>query len=359
VSARIRKSPGFWRETWTRFRRQWLASSALIYIIFLGLVALFAPAIAGTKPIVCRYKGHIYFPCLGYFESSWENPIFQRDGFRKEYTPKRFHAKDPQSWQIWPLVYQDPYRRVRADEWPGQPANPTHEDGRPSRYNWFGTNEDGVDVFAQMVHGTTIALLVGFVSMGIATALGITLGAIGGFAGGTVDMLISRITEVVLCIPTLVLILALLAVVEHPSIWHMMVVIGCTGWTNIARLTRAEFLRLKQMDFVAAARALGLGWPRIVFRHILPNALTPVLVPIAFGVASAILIEASLSFLGFGTPPPNPSWGTLLNQGREDRDLWWLIFFPGTAIFLVVLAYNLIGEGLQRAIDPHLRKSEG
>ena len=147
MSARVRKSPGFWRETWTRFRRQWLASSALIYIIFLGLVALFAPAIAGTKPIVCRYKGHIYFPCLGYFESSWENPIFQRDGFRKEYTPKRFHAKDPQSWQIWPLVYQDPYRRVRADEWPGQPANPTHEDGRPSRYNWFGTNEDGVDVF--------------------------------------------------------------------------------------------------------------------------------------------------------------------------------------------------------------------
>ena len=143
---------------------------------------------------------------------------------------------------------------MRADEWPGQPANPTHEDGRPSRYNWFGTNEDGVDVFAQMVHGTTIALLVGFVSMGIATALGITLGAIGGFAGGTVDMLISRITEVVLCIPTLVLILALLAVVEHPSIWHMMVVIGCTGWTNIARLTRAEFLRLKQMDFVAAAQ---------------------------------------------------------------------------------------------------------
>jgi peptide/nickel transport system permease protein len=357
-ATRVRKSPGFWRETWTRFRRQWLASAALVYIVFLGLVAIFAPAIAGTKPIVCRYKGHLYFPCLGYFRSEWESPIFQRDGFRREFTPKRFHAKDPESWQVWPLVYQDPYRRVRADEWPGQPANPTHEDGRPNRFNLFGTDENGIDVFAQMVHGTTIALLVGFVSMGIAAAVGITLGAIGGFAGGVVDMLISRLTEVVLCIPTLVLILALLAVVERPSIWHMMVVIGCTSWTSIARLTRAEFLRLKQMDFVAAARALGLGGFRIVFRHILPNALTPVLVPIAFGVASAILIEASLSFLGFGTPPPNPSWGTLLNAGREDRDLWWLIFFPGTAIFLVVLAYNLIGEGLQHAIDPRLRKSE-
>jgi peptide/nickel transport system permease protein len=352
-----RRSPGFWRETWTRFRRQWLASAALAYIVGLGLVALFAPAIVGAKPIICSYKGHLYFPCLGYFRSEWENPIFQRDGFRKEYTPKRFHAKDPQSWQLWPLVHQDPYRRVRADEWPGQPPNPTHEEGKPNRFNLFGTDEDGVDVFAQMVHGTTIAILVGFVSMGIAATLGILLGAIGGFAGGLVDMLISRLTEVVLCVPTLVLILALLAVVEHPSIWHMMIVIGCTSWTSIARLTRAEVLRLKQMDFVAAARALGLGGFRIVFRHILPNALTPVLVPIAFGVASAILIEASLSFLGFGSPPPNPSWGTLLNKGRQDT-LWWLIFFPGTAIFLVVLAYNLIGEGLQRAIDPHLRKSE-
>jgi peptide/nickel transport system permease protein len=353
-----RKSAGFWKETWRRFRRRPLPMAGLVYIIFLGLVAIFAPAIAGTKPIACRYKGHLYFPCLGYFNSAWENPIFQQDGFRREYSPQAFASRDPQSWQIWPLIFQDPYRRVRANEWQGQPANPVHEEGRPNRYNLFGTDPRGVDVFAQMVHGTTIALLVGFVSMGIASAIGITLGALGGYAGGKVDMLLSRLTEVVMCVPTLVLILALLAVVDRPTIWHMMAVIGCTGWTGIARLTRAEFLRLRETDFVAAARVIGAGRFRIVFRHILPNALAPVLVPITFGVASAILIEASLSFLGFGTPPPNPSWGTLLNTGHDNMQLWWLIAFPGTAIFLVVLAYNVIGEGLQQSTDPRLRDAE-
>ena len=168
-------------------------------------------------------------------------------------------------------------------------------------------------------------------------------------------MLMSRLIEVVMCVPTLVLILALLAIVETPTIWHMMAVIGCTSWTGIARLTRGEFLKLRGTDFVAAARALGVGRMRIVFRHMLPNALTPVLVPISFGIAAAILIESGLSFLGFGPPPPNPSWGTLLNEGRSSLQLWWLVVFPGTAIFLAVLAYNLIGDGLQQATDPRLR----
>jgi peptide/nickel transport system permease protein len=135
-----------------------------------------------------------------------------------------------------------------------------------------------------------------------------------------------------------------------------MAVIGATGWTGIARLTRAEFLKLKQMDFVAAARATGLGQMRIIFRYILPNALAPVLVPITFGIAAAILIESSLSFLGFGAPPPNPSWGALLSAGRTNYQLWWLILFPGLGIFFTVLAYNLVGEGLQEATDPRLRE---
>ena len=165
-------SAGFWREAWRRFRRRKLAMIALAFVVFLCLVAIFAPAIAGTKPIVCKYKGSIYFPCLGYFNRSWENPIFYRDRFRGVY-PENLKEKDPNSWAIWPLVYQDPYRRVRADEWPGQPGNPSGPEGRPSRLNWFGTNQQGFDVFAQMVHGTQIALSVGFVSMGIAAAIGI------------------------------------------------------------------------------------------------------------------------------------------------------------------------------------------
>ena len=353
------KSPGFWRETWSRFRRRPAAMLALVYVAMLALVAILAPAIAGTKPVVCKYKGNLYFPAMGYFNPRWENPIFQEDRFRKRYTPEKFKEKDPESWVLWPLVYQDPYRRVRDGEWPDQPGNPIGAEGQPTWNNLFGTDQQGIDVFAQMVHGTRIALLVGFVSMGIAASIGIVAGALAGYFGSWIDMLISRIIEVVLCIPSLVLILALLAVVSKPTIWHIMAVIGFTSWTGIARLTRAEFLKLKQTDFVTAAKSVGAGQMRIVFKHILRNGLAPVLVPISFGIAAAILVESGLSFLGFGPPPPNPSWGSVLSSGRSTiQQTWWLIVFPGMAIFLTVLAYNLIGEGLQEATDPRLRQSD-
>jgi len=350
-------SAGFWSETWRRFRRQRLAMIALCYVVFLGIVAIFAPAIVGTKPIVCKYKGSIYFPCLGYFNRSWENVVFYRDRFRGNYA-KHLKEKDPNSWAIWPLVYQDPYRRVRAGEWPGQPGNPSGPEGHPSRLNWFGTNQQGFDVFAQMVHGTQIALSVGFVSMGIAAAIGITIGGLAGYLGGWADMLLSRLIELVMCIPPLVLILALVAVLNNVTNYHLMAVIGVTSWTSIARLARAEFLKLKQMEFVTAARASGASQWRIMYRHVLRNALAPVLVPITFGIAAAILIESGLSYLGFGASPPNPSWGTLLRSGRQAiQEMWWLIVFPGAAIFLTVLAYNVIGEALQEATDPRLQQT--
>jgi peptide/nickel transport system permease protein len=355
VRAGAPKSPGFWWETWRRFRRRKLAMLALAFVAFLSLVALLSPAIAGTRPIVCRYKGQVYFPFLGYFHPAWENPVFQRDKFRRRY-PENLTQNDPGGWAVWPLSFNDPYRRVYENEWPDRPANPARDQGRPTATNWFGTDQRGVDVFAQMVHGTRIALLVGFVSMGIAATIGILLGSLAGYLGGWIDSAVNRLIELVLCIPTLVLILVLLAIIERPTIWHIMAIIGATGWTSIARLTRGEFLRLKEMDFVAAARATGIGQMRIIFRYILPNALAPVLVPITFGIAVAIIVESSLSFLGFGAPPPNPSWGTLLSAGRSNYQLWWLILFPGIAIFLTVLAYNLIGEGLQEATDPRLRE---
>jgi len=353
--AAFEPSRGFWREVWRRFRKRKLAVAALGLVGCMALVAVLAPVIVGTKPIVCRYKGQLYFPCLGYFKPEWEeSEAFTKDRIRKKYS-QNLKKRDSESWAIWPLVYQDPYRQVEEGEWPDLPANPIHDQGRPSRYNWFGTTPQGVDVFAEMVHGTTIALLVGFVSMGIASAIGITLGALAGYFRGWVDMVISRLIEIVMCVPQLVLILALIAILDKPKIWHIMAVLGLTSWTNIARLIRGEFLRLREMDYVAAARALGVRRPRIIFRHILPNGLAPVLVPISFGVAGAILTESGLSFLGFGAPPPNPSWGTLLNSARENLNNWWLVVFPGGAIFLAVLAYNLIGEGLQDAIDPRLQ----
>ncbi|MEX0586492.1 MAG: ABC transporter permease [Pirellulales bacterium] len=346
---------GFWTETWRHFRQSRLSLFALAYVGLLALVAIFSPAIAGTKPVVCYYKGHFYFPAFGYLNRRWENAIFQQDRFRGVYHDN-LKSKDSNSWAVWPLVYQDPERRVRKGEWPDQPENPTMDFGRPNRFNLFGTNRAGVDVFAQMVHGTRTALLVGFVSMGIAGTIGIIIGAMAGFFGGWIDMVLSRLIELVMCIPSLVLILALLAVLNRPTIWHLMAVLGCTNWTGIARLTRGEFLRLREADFVSAARAMGASQARIMWRHIFRNALAPVLVPITFGIASAILIESALSFLGFGAPPPNPSWGTLLNDGRSNLQMWWLTLFPGLAIFITVLAYNLIGDGLEAAADPRLRR---
>lgn len=348
------KSRGFWAEAWLRFRRRKLAMTALLFVGLCALVAILAPAIVGTKPLVCRYKGSIYFPALGYYVNSWENAKL---GTEMRYLYARnLSKKDPESWAIWPLVYQDPTRRVQDDEWGNRPGNVSG--AAPSHLNLFGTTSPkGIDVFAIMVHGTRTALLVGFVSMGIAGLIGITVGALAGYFRGGVDVIISRFIEVVLCVPTLVLILALVSLVEKSSIFHIMAIIGCTQWTSIARLARAEFLKLRESEFVMSARALGVKPGRIIFRHILPNALAPVLVPITFGIAGAILIESALSYLGFGPPPPNASWGDLLHQGRDNMQMWWLIVFPGAAIFLTVLAYNLIGEGLQEATDPRLREA--
>ncbi len=348
------KGRGYWAETWLRFRRRRLPMAALCFVALLGLIALLSPCLAGTKPIVCRYKGELYFPALGYFNPRWENPVFMKDRFYKIY-PKNLKKKDPESWAIWPVFYADPYRRVRDGEWEDRKGHQIYAD--PNWNNWFGTNQAGVDVLAQMIHGTRIALLVGFVSTSVAAVIGILLGAVAGYFGGLADMLVSRVVELVMCVPAIILILTLLAILDKPTIWHMMAMLGLTGWTGIARLTRGEFLKLRQAEFVTAARALGVGWLRIILRHILPNAMAPVLVPISFGIASAILTEAGLSLLGFGAPPPNPSWGTLLNSGKQNLQMWWLIVFPGVAIFLTVLSYNLIGEGLQESTDPRLREA--
>ena len=351
-----RLSRGYWGDVWHRYRKRPLAMIALAYVILLTLVAICSPAIVGTKPVLVKFQGRLYAPAIGYFYRPWEDRMAIATALRKRYTPERLKEKDPDSWAIWPLVFQDTERRVRAGEVPGFDGNPTGNEGHPSRYNLMGTTHIGIDVFAQLIHGTRIALMVGFVSTGISSLIGITLGALAGYFRGWVDLVVSRLIDVMMCVPALVLILALLAVVDKATIWHTMFVLGITGWTSIARLMRAEFLKLRTTEYVTAARAVGASEVRVMFRHILPNALAPVLVPIAFGIASAILVENALSFLGFGSPPPNVSWGNLLSAGRQNMTMWWLLLFPGLAIFFTVLAYNLIGEGLQEATDPRLRE---
>jgi peptide/nickel transport system permease protein len=227
---------------------------------------------------------------------------------------------------------------------------------QPPGYHFpLGTDDLGRDVLARILYGARISLLVGFVAVGIATSIGILLGALAGYYGRWVDALIMRFVDIMLCFPTFFLILAVIAFLE-PSIWNIMIIIGLTSWMGVARLVRAEFLSLRERDFVLAARAIGAQDFRIIFRHILPNAISPVLVSATLGVAGAILTESALSFLGIGVQPPTPSWGNMLIAGKQTLGTaWWLSVFPGLAILVTVLGYNLLGEGVRDAMDPRIR----
>lgn len=231
----------------------------------------------------------------------------------------------------------------------------------------LGTDDLGRDVFARMLEGAFVSLSVGFVAVGIAVAIGIVLGGMAGYYGHSrigigplsvmsVDTLITGLIDVMLSFPSFFLILTVVAVLK-PSIWNIMIVIGLTSWTGTARFVRAEILSLREQDFVQAAHALGVPGPRVILRHLIPNALAPVLVSATLGIAGAILTESALSFLGFGVPPPDATWGNILSDGKNFLfDASWLTVIPGTAILIVVLAFYIFGEGLRETFNPKLRQ---
>lgn len=226
----------------------------------------------------------------------------------------------------------------------------------PSLRHWMGTDALGRDVFSRMLHGARVSLWVGFVSVGLASCIGVTLGLLAGYYGGLVDEAVMRVVDIMLCFPSFFLILAVIAFLE-PNLVNIMVIIGLTSWMGIARLVRAETLSLRERDFIAAAKLAGTPSWRILFRHILPNALAPVLVSATLGIAGAILTESALSFLGLGMQPPMPSWGNILLEGKQALGIaWWLSTFPGLSILLTVLGYNLLGESLRDILDPRLSR---
>ena len=229
----------------------------------------------------------------------------------------------------------------------------------PSRAYPLGTDQIGRDVLSRMLYGARVSLAVGFVSVGIATAIGIVLGSLAGYHGGTTDAMVMRLVDLMLVFPRFFLLLAVLAFLR-PSIWTIMAVIGLTGWMSVARLVRAEFLSLKEREFVLWSQSIGASAFRIIWRHILPNAMAPVLVAMTLGIPAAILTESGLSFLGLGVQPPHASWGNILNEGKDAIEIgWWLSVYPGLAILVTVLSYNLLGEGIRDALDPRLRQSVG
>jgi len=228
----------------------------------------------------------------------------------------------------------------------------------PTLSHPFGTDDLGRDVLSRMIWGSRVSLKVGLLAVGLAITIGTFIGSLAGFYGGRTDQILMRFVDIMLAFPTFFLILAVIAILE-PNIYNIMIIIGLTGWMDVSRLVRAEFLTLKERDFVVAARALGAGNLRLMFIHMLPNALAPVFVAATFGVAGAILTESGLSFLGLGVQPPDPSWGNILTTGKDNIEVaWWLSLFPGLAILVTVLSYNLVGEGLRDALDPRLWEAE-
>ena len=225
----------------------------------------------------------------------------------------------------------------------------------PGRTHPLGTDDLGRDILSRMIWGARISLAVGFVAVGISTMVGILLGAVSGYYGGWTDRVLMRFVDIMLSIPTFFLLLAVIAFLE-PSIWNIMIVIGLTSWMGVSRLVRAEVLSSKEREFALAARAIGASDLRMIFKHILPNSMAPVLVSAVLGVAGAILVESALSFLGIGVQPPTASWGNILTAGKDNIEIaWWLSVFPGLAILVTVLAYNLLGEGIRDSIDPRLK----
>ncbi len=326
-------SQGNWAIVYRQFKRNKLAIVGLVVLMLLFFVAIFAPFLAGEKPIYLVKEGSTYvLPNVLKYK---DLVSVQFDRWRPGENETAVYA-----WIRYAPERSDLRNRLSP----------------PTAQHPLGTDDRGRDVLSRLIWGTQISMSVGFIAVGISIFLGIIMGAAAGFYGGKVDMIILRFIEIMLCFPTLILILALIAYLGR-SIWIIMFVIGVIGSPGVARLVRGEYLKLRESDFATAARATGLTDARVMFRHILPNAMAPIFVNATFGIAGAILTEASLSFLGLGVRPPTASWGEILSQSKSYVDFaWWLVVFPGAVIFITVTAFNLVGEGLRDAMDPKLRQ---
>jgi peptide/nickel transport system permease protein len=330
-------SGSLWSDLWQRFKLNRLALSGFYVVCVFAFMAVFADFLANDKPYYLKYRGQTYFPIFrSYIVDAklgrWPAELLNVD-FKK--------LESAQA--VFPPV---PFRPSNIHLL--EPLEP------PSAKHWFGTDKLGRDVMAGMIHGSRISLSIGFVAVGIAVLIGVVLGAIAGYFGAWVDLIISRLFEIMLSIPTFFLLITVAALLP-PSIYLTMLIIGATSWVGIARFTRNEFLRIRTQDYVTSAIALGVTDRKVMFKHILPNALAPVIVSIVLGIAGAILVESSLSFLGIGVPAQLVTWGSILREASSTTFAWWLAVFPGFAIFITVLAYYLVGEGLREVLDPRLR----
>ena len=422
MSEALQNKQDYWSTVKRRFKKNKRAYVSLYIVAFLAFVAVFSSVLANDKPLYAKYNGNTYYPVFKAMGVSVGVSKWQKELLNVEWKDLEYEKV------IWPpvpyssssinnsAVYVKPFAKGYADQHP----------------HLLGTDAIGRDVMAGIIHGTKIAFMVGFVSMGIAFFIGIIVGGLAGYFGDNtlkvsratlyfgllflilaffyafqvrsytlkdslseggimsfitssgisilifglvmtvgyfvsrlfkkipfmgkkvflqLDILLTRGIEVMVSIPTLILIMSVIAVTK-PSLINVMAIIGLTGWTGIAKFIRAELLRVRNLEYIEATKALGFSYFTSLFKHALPNALSPVFIALAFGMAGAILTESFLSFLGLGVPIETVTWGSMLSEARSAPHAWWLVIFPGVAIFMTVTLFNLIGEGLTDAIDP-------
>ncbi len=331
----------YWSLVKHQFKKNKLAMVSMYIVVFLVFIALTADFLSSSKPLYASYKGETYFPVI----KDYLNDI----GISK-WSPDMINAN-------WKQL--DNENKLESVVWTPVPYGSREIDLKnslspPRGDHYLGTDAIGRDLLAGLIHGSRVSLSVGFIAAGIALLIGIVLGSMAGYYGGKVDLLIMRFVEIMMTLPTFFLIITIVAIYGS-SIWYIMAAIGFTSWTGDAKLIRGEVLKVRNMEYITAANSIGFSGKQIIFRHVIPNAIAPVLVSGAFAIAGAILTEAALSFLGFGVSATTVTWGSLLNEARGASNAWWLAIFPGLMIFIAVVTYNLIGEGLRDALDPRLR----
>jgi microcin C transport system permease protein len=333
-------SPG--RRAWLRFRRNRLGYVSLVIFCAMVVLSLLAEIVSNDRPLLLRYEGQFYFPVF------------------KEYSEKTFGGDFPT-----PADYLDPYIRERITthgNWAIYAPNPygakainyfakSPSPAAPSADNWFGTDDRGRDLLAQLIYGFRVSVLFGLALTVIGTVLGILAGAVQGYFAGKVDLTMQRLIEIWSSMPDLYLLIIFSAILS-PSVGLLLVLLSLFGWMSLADYVRAEFLRNRQMDYVRAAKALGVGNGRIMWKHILPNSMTPVVTFLPFRMSAAILALTSLDFLGLGVPPGTPSLGELLSQGKNNIDAWWISISTFAVLVITLLLLTFMGDALRDALDP-------
>ena len=330
------------RRAWLRFKRNRLGFWSLVVFVTLVVLSLLAEVISNDKPLVVRYDGQFYFPIVKtYSEKTFGGDFETETDYLDPFIRDRF-SKDG-NWAIYP---PNPYGSKTINYFAKEP-NPS----APSRDNWLGTDDRGRDLLAQLIYGFRVSALFALALTFVGTVLGIAAGAVQGFFGGKTDLAFQRFIEVWGSMPELYLLIIFSAILS-PSLGLLLVLLSLFGWMGLSDYVRAEFLRNRQLDYVKGARALGVSSGQIIWRHILPNSLTPVVTFLPFRMSAAILALTSLDFLGLGVPPGTPSLGELLSQGKNNIDAWWISLSTFAVLVTTLLLLTFMGDALRDALDP-------